>query len=91
MIEFLTVRFLSAKSGEVSTVDPAVVYSLINAADVEVPDDALIRQEIYLRGKLVDHLNEMSYSHHMYTQVRAEYDKQIKIMGERKIKIPQSS
>ncbi|KAJ7205809.1 hypothetical protein GGX14DRAFT_568702 [Mycena pura] len=73
------------KSGEVA---PDLVQTILDAgANI---DDALIRKEIYIRGKMVDHMNEMSYAHHMYTQVRVEHDKTLKIMSARKLQVQQS-
>jgi hypothetical protein len=58
---------------------------------IDIPDEALLRKEISLRGKMVDFMHEMAYAHHMYSQVRVEHEKTVKMLGERKLKAPQSS
>ncbi|KAJ7229934.1 hypothetical protein GGX14DRAFT_553435 [Mycena pura] len=71
-------------------VDPDFVQAILDAgANIDIPDDALLRKEVSIRGKMVDFMHEMAYAHHMYTQVRAEHDKTVKMLATRKLKAPQ--
>jgi hypothetical protein len=69
----------------------AVEALIVAGGPSDIPNESVLRKEVFLRGKLAEHMNEMAYAHRMYTEVELEHKKVLTVIADRKLQVTKSS